>query len=104
MAITTGSERLSRRTKLLYGVGDTGFSLTSTLIGAYFLLFLTDVVGLRPALAGLAIMIGKQWDWINDPIVGHIWVSVIPTSRHHVALDADSVRWDSICQRTRRLE
>jgi len=55
MAITTASERLSRRTKLLYGVGDTGFSLTSTLIGAYFLLFLTDVVGLRPALAGLAI-------------------------------------------------
>lgn len=72
MAITTASERLSRRTKLLYGVGDTGFSLTNTLIGAYFLLFLTDVVGLRPALAGLAIMIGKQWDWINDPIVGHL--------------------------------
>jgi len=69
---TTTSERLPRKTKLLYGIGDTGFSLTSTLIGVYFLLFMTDVVGLRPALAGLAILIGKQWDWINDPIVGHI--------------------------------
>lgn len=66
------TERLPRRAKLLYGIGDTGFSLTSTLIGVYYLLFLTDVVGLRPALAGLAIMIAKQWDWINDPIVGHL--------------------------------
>jgi len=63
---------LSRRTKVLYGVGDIGFSLTSTLIGVYLLLFLTDVVGLRPALAGLAILIGKQWDWVNDPLVGHL--------------------------------
>ena len=66
------TERLSRRTKFLYGIGDTGFSLTSTLIGVYYLLFLTDVVGLRPALAGLAIMIAKQWDWINDPLIGHL--------------------------------
>ncbi len=66
------SEHLPRRTKLLYGMGDVGFSLTSTLIGVYYLLFLTDVVGLRPALAGLAMMIAKQWDWINDPLVGHL--------------------------------
>lgn len=63
---------LSRRTKIFYGVGDTGFSLTGTLIGVYFLLFLTDVVGLRPGLAGLAILIAKQWDWINDPLVGYL--------------------------------
>ena len=63
---------LTRRAKVSYGLGDIGFSVTSTMIGIYFLLFLTDVVGLRPALAGLAIMIAKQWDWINDPIVGHI--------------------------------
>ncbi|MHB0856352.1 MAG: MFS transporter [Anaerolineae bacterium] len=69
---TASGERLARRTKLLYGLGDTGFSLTSTLIGVYYLLFLTDVVGLRPALAGLAIMLAKQWDWINDPIIGHL--------------------------------
>lgn len=66
------AERLSRRTKLLYGMGDVGFSLTSTLIGVYYLLFLTDVVGLRPALAGLAMMIAKQWDWVNDPLIGHL--------------------------------
>jgi len=70
--MTIAADRLPRRAKILYGLGDTGFSLTSTLIAVYFLLFLTDVVGLRPALAGLVMMIARQWDWINDPLVGHI--------------------------------
>ena len=30
-------ERLSLRTKILYGLGDTGFSLTNTLIGVFLL-------------------------------------------------------------------
>ncbi|NLE46054.1 MAG: MFS transporter [Chloroflexi bacterium] len=66
------SERLSRRTKLLYGCGDTGFSLTTTIIGAYFAIFLTDVVGLAPSIAAAAIFIGRSWDYINDPLIGHI--------------------------------
>jgi GPH family glycoside/pentoside/hexuronide:cation symporter len=69
---TPASDRLPWKSKVSYGVGDLGFSITGTLIGAFFLLFLTDVVGLRPALAGLTIGIASQWDWINDPIVGHL--------------------------------
>ena len=65
-------DRLSRRTKLIYGVGDTGFSLTTTIIGAYFLIYMTDVVGLAPGLAAIAIFVGRSWDYINDPIFGHI--------------------------------
>ena len=49
-----------------------GFSLTSTIIGAYFLFFLTDVVQIKPAVAGIAIFIGKTWDWFNDPLIGYI--------------------------------
>ncbi|MGD8998467.1 MAG: glycoside-pentoside-hexuronide (GPH):cation symporter, partial [Anaerolineae bacterium] len=63
---------LSRRSKLLYGVGDTGFSLTTTIIGAYFLIFMTDVVGLAPGVAAAAIFVGRSWDYINDPIFGYI--------------------------------
>ncbi len=66
------SNRLSRRTKLVYGVGDTGFSLTSTILGAYFAIFMTDVVGIRPGVAAAAIFIGRSWDYINDPLFGHI--------------------------------
>jgi Na+/melibiose symporter-like transporter len=52
-------ERLPRKTKLLYGAGDVGFSLTSTLIGAFFAIFMTDVVGLSPGAAGTAIFVGS---------------------------------------------
>jgi len=65
-------DRLSRRTKLIYGSGDTGFSLTSTIIGAYFAIFLTDVVGIAPGTAAAAIFIGRTWDYINDPLIGHL--------------------------------
>jgi GPH family glycoside/pentoside/hexuronide:cation symporter len=65
-------ERLSRWTKFIYGAGDTGFSLTSTILGAYFAIFLTDVVGLAPGIAAAAIFIGRSWDYINDPLIGHI--------------------------------
>jgi GPH family glycoside/pentoside/hexuronide:cation symporter len=66
------SDRLSVRTKLMYGAGDIGFSLTSTIIGVWFLRYLTDVVGLQPIHAGIPILVGKLWDWINDPLIGHI--------------------------------
>jgi GPH family glycoside/pentoside/hexuronide:cation symporter len=56
----------------MYGVGDIGFSLTTTILGAYFAIFLTDVVGIRPGIAAVAIFIGRTWDYINDPIFGYI--------------------------------
>jgi GPH family glycoside/pentoside/hexuronide:cation symporter len=63
---------LTRVTKLLYGSGDLGFSLTTTLIGAYFAIFLTDVVGVSPKVAAAAFFIGRSWDYVNDPIIGHL--------------------------------
>jgi GPH family glycoside/pentoside/hexuronide:cation symporter len=66
------SDRLSTKTKLMYGAGDIGFSLTSTILAAFFSIFLIDVVGLRPGVAAIAVFIGKSWDYVNDPIFGHI--------------------------------
>jgi GPH family glycoside/pentoside/hexuronide:cation symporter len=65
-------DKLSRREKWIYGSGDFGFSLTSTIFGAYFAIYLTDVVGLSPAIAAMAIFIEGTWDYINDPIIGYI--------------------------------
>jgi len=59
-------------TKIVYGSGDFGYSMTNSIIAAYFLLFLTDVVGMSPAVAGIAILIGRTWDYINDPLIGNI--------------------------------
>lgn len=66
------AQRLSGRDKWIYGSGDLGFSLTNTILNVYLALFLTDVVGLTPAIAALAFFIGSTWDYINDPIVGYI--------------------------------
>ncbi len=64
--------KLTRVKKLMYGAGDIGFSLTSTIMGVYFLFFMIEVVGLRPAVAAIPIGIGKVWDFVNDPIFGYI--------------------------------
>ena len=66
------AQRLSRRSKFMYGVGDIGFSLTSTILGAYFAIFMVDVVGIRPGVAAIAVFIGRSWDYINDPIFGYL--------------------------------
>ncbi len=60
------------RTKLAFGVGDLGGNLFFTLMGFYLLYYLTDVVSLLPALAGTALLIGKVWDAITDPITGYV--------------------------------
>lgn len=60
------------RTKLGFGVGDLGGNLFFTLIGFYLLFYLTDKVGLPASLAGTAIMIGKIWDAVTDPVTGHL--------------------------------
>jgi len=63
---------LSIRTKWIYGFGDISFSLTNTILAVYFAIFLTDVVGLPASLAAAAIFIGRSWDYINDPLIGHL--------------------------------
>ena len=64
--------KLPTLTKIIYGFGDIGFSMTGTIIAAYFPIFLTDVIGIAPAMAAIALFIGKSWDYINDPLIGHI--------------------------------
>ncbi|OQY93027.1 MAG: hypothetical protein B6D39_03845 [Anaerolineae bacterium UTCFX2] len=63
---------LNRRTKWIYGFGDISFSVTNTILAVYFAIFLTDVVGLPASLAALAIFLGRSWDYINDPLIGHL--------------------------------
>ena len=53
-------------------MGDVGFALTSVMLSMVLAVFLTDVVGLRPAYVAIVVFIGRTWDYINDPIVGHI--------------------------------
>ena len=63
---------LTRTRKVLYGAGDMSISLTVTIVGAYFAIFLTDVVGLAPGLAAIALFVGRSWDYVNDPLIGYL--------------------------------
>ncbi len=63
---------LKMRVKLGFGVGDLGGNLFFSIMGFYLLYYFTDVISLSPALAGTALMIGKIWDAITDPITGYL--------------------------------
>lgn len=65
-------ESLPTKTKLSYGIGDLGLALTGAMLGLLFAKFLTDTVGLPPAMVAVAVFIGRTWDWVNDPIQGYI--------------------------------
>jgi len=64
--------QLTLKTKLSYGSGDFGFAMTTSMLALVFAIFLTDVVGISPTLAAMAIFIGRTWDYISDPIAGYI--------------------------------
>jgi len=66
------NDKLSGWVKFGYGGGEGSNSLIWTLFYVYFLFFLTDVVKIEPATAGLIMMIGVLWDAITDPLIG-IW-------------------------------
>ncbi len=63
---------LSVKQKLGFGIFDLGGNMFFTLMGFWTLNFLTDTVGLAAALAGTAVMMGKAWDAVTDPVMGFI--------------------------------
>ena len=65
-------EKLPFYRKVLFGVGDSTFSTLFTVVAFLYLYFLTDVVGLKPSLAGAVLLILKGWDAVTDPMVGYL--------------------------------
>jgi len=66
------SAKLPVRTKLGFGVCDLGGNLFFTAMGFWSLNYLTDTVALPAAAAGFAVMIGKIWDAVIDPVIGYL--------------------------------
>jgi oligogalacturonide transporter len=64
------SEKLTTWQKLGYGLGDIYGGGSGVVISFYYLIFLTDVVRITPALAGTVILISKIYDSITDPFEG----------------------------------
>jgi GPH family glycoside/pentoside/hexuronide:cation symporter len=70
--ISPASQKVPFLSKLAFGSGDLGTAITAGVLGFFRLIFMTDVAGLNPALAGAVLLIGRVWDAVNDPIIGTI--------------------------------
>jgi len=70
--MSTDNGKLSLGVKMGFGAGDLGGNLFFTAMGFWSLFYLTDIAGLPAAAAGFAILIGKIWDAVTDPLMGFI--------------------------------
>lgn len=61
---------LGRGTLLGYALGSVGTGIFSTVPGLLLLYYLTDVLGVAAAVAGLVVVLPKAWDVVFNPYVG----------------------------------
>lgn len=66
------NNKLSLKTKLGYGVGEFSSNIFFTVTSFWLMNFLTDEVRLSAGIAGTALLVGKIWDAIIDPLIGSI--------------------------------
>ena len=55
--------------KIRFGFSDIGINLAFYMITSYFMLYLTDVVGLPSKIVGTIFLIAMLFDAVNDPIM-----------------------------------
>jgi GPH family glycoside/pentoside/hexuronide:cation symporter len=70
LSTASSAPRLPLRVQLGYAYADLGVNVVEVVARLYLLIFYTDVVGLRPSLAGLAVALGLVWDAVTDPVMG----------------------------------
>lgn len=70
--------KLKLREKICYGIGDLGFDLFANFIGSYFMLFMTNVLGISPFVGGCIFGVARIWDAVNDPLMGSISERIRP--------------------------
>lgn len=63
---------LSRKSLLGFGIGSLGTGIYSITPSVLLLYFMTDTLGVAPALAALAVALPKFWDVVTDPVMGVI--------------------------------
>ena len=71
MKTTTSSNRVSFLEKLGFCTFSTASNVVFNFKDLFYLFFLTNVLGIRIAHAGMITAIGIIWDAINDPLVGY---------------------------------
>lgn len=62
--------KITRKEKIAYGMGDAASSMFWKIFGMYALFFYTDVLGITAAAAGTMFLIARVWDSFFDLFVG----------------------------------
>lgn len=65
-------KKLKTRDLWSYASGEGASSITMNGISNFGMLFYTQVMGMRPEMAGLALSIATVWDAVTDPLMGTI--------------------------------
>lgn len=65
-------ERVPALARLGYGVGNIAYSLPYQAVATFFMFFATEILGVPPALAGIAAAVSLVWDAVADPLVGFL--------------------------------
>jgi len=65
-------KKLKLGTKLSYGLGDFYGGASASIIGLFFLYFMTNIVGVSPLAAGAVVLFGRAVDAVTDPLMGAI--------------------------------
>jgi sugar (glycoside-pentoside-hexuronide) transporter len=58
--------------RICYSIGELPIAIRMASFNNFLLFFYTNVTMLSPALAGMALALGRVWDGLNDPLVGYL--------------------------------
>jgi glycoside/pentoside/hexuronide:cation symporter, GPH family len=64
--------KLRIREKFAYGGAAVALEAIKNITSMFLMFFYADKIGISPAIVGAALMIGKIWDGISDPLMGYI--------------------------------
>jgi GPH family glycoside/pentoside/hexuronide:cation symporter/oligogalacturonide transporter len=70
MAPTPDYAPFTLRERLVFAAADLWGGGGQTIVSLLYLVFLTNVLGVRPGLAGTALLLVRVWDAVIDPIIG----------------------------------
>jgi sugar (glycoside-pentoside-hexuronide) transporter len=62
--------KLHTRQYLAYALASSGTGMVATVPGVLLMYYMTSVLGIAPALAGLGLFLPKMWDMVWDPMMG----------------------------------
>jgi GPH family glycoside/pentoside/hexuronide:cation symporter len=68
----SGARKLTFWEKFSFGIGDTMGTFGTSVIGLYYLKYLTDIIGLGAALAGVVMLVTQMYTAFSDPFIGQL--------------------------------